>query len=178
MFQKGKSWVKFGFVLTILFDQTCQMGQILIKTVILPKVRHIQLNCAFLLFWSIFVKIHRELLFLVKKMAIPERSTEKLRKFVFLNMFENGKSWVKLGFVKTNIFDQTSKKGQILKKKVSPPKMSHIQLNYAFLLFWSIFLEIHREPLFLVKKLLSPKGALKYSENLFFLTCLKRVNPE
>ena len=30
--------------------------------------------------------------------------------------------------------------------------MSHIQLNYAFLLFWSIFEEFHWKILFLVKK--------------------------
>ena len=52
--------------------------------------------------------------------------------------------------------------------------MSHIQQNYAFLLFCSIFGEIHRELLFLVQKLLSQKGVLKNSESLFFWTCLKR----
>ena len=31
--------------------------------------------------------------------------------------------------------------------------MSHLQQNYAFLLFWSIFGEIHWKPLFLVKQL-------------------------
>ena len=56
--------------------------------------------------------------------------------------------------------------------------MSHILLNYAFLFFWSIFGEIHRELLFLVKKWLSQKRALKYSESIFFLPCLKVANPE
>ncbi len=42
--------------------------------------------CFFVLmhFWE----IHRELLFLVKKVAILEWRTEILRKFVFLNNFE------------------------------------------------------------------------------------------
>ena len=31
--------------------------------------------------------------------------------------------------------------------------MSHIQLNYSFLLFWSIFVEIHWKSLFLVQKM-------------------------
>ena len=75
------------------------MVEILIKTVFLPKVSHIQLNYDFLLFWSIFVEIHRELLFLVKKVTISEKSTEILRKFVFLNMLEKGKSWRKFKFV-------------------------------------------------------------------------------
>ena len=52
--------------------------------------------------------------------------------------------------------------------------MSHIQQNYAFLLFCSIFVEIHRELPFLVQKWLSQKGVLKNSESLFFWTCLKR----
>ncbi len=52
---------------------------------------HIQLNYAFLLFWSILGEIYWKLLFLVKKMTISERSSEKIRKFVFLNMFEKEK---------------------------------------------------------------------------------------
>ena len=56
--------------------------------------------------------------------------------------------------------------------------MYHIQQNYAFLLFWIIFVEILRELHFLVKIVLSQEGALKYSEVLFLLTFLKGANPE
>ena len=49
---------------------------------------HIQLNYAFLFFWRIFGEIHREILFLVKKVTISETSTEILRKVIFLNQFE------------------------------------------------------------------------------------------
>ena len=49
---------------------------------------HIQLNYAFLLFWSIFGEFLLKLLFLVKKVTISENSPEILRKFVFLNKFE------------------------------------------------------------------------------------------
>ena len=38
--------------------------------------------------------------------------------------------------------------GEIKKKIVFQPKVSNIQLNYAFLLFWNIFGEINRELLF------------------------------
>ena len=50
---------------------------------------HTQINYAFLLFWSIFGEIYIELPFLVNKVAISERSTEILRKFVlfFLTCF-------------------------------------------------------------------------------------------
>ena len=49
---------------------------------------HIQLNYAFLLFWSVFGEIHWKIIFLVKNVTISERSSEILRKFVFLNKFE------------------------------------------------------------------------------------------
>ena len=69
------------------------------KTVILHKLSHILLNYSFLLFWSNLGEIHRELFFLDIKVTISETITEKLRKFVFLTMFESGKSWGKSGFV-------------------------------------------------------------------------------
>ena len=90
---------------------------------------HILLNYSFLLFWSIFVEIHREIFFLVKKVTISETSTEILRKFVILTMFEKWqilrKIWICLNF----FFYQTSKRGHILTKTVFHPKLSHIQLN-------------------------------------------------
>ena len=68
-------------------------------------------------------------------MSISERCTEILRKFVFLNMFEKGQILRKIEFVKTIVFDQTSKRGQILTNTVFLHKVSHIQINYAFMLF-------------------------------------------
>ena len=47
-----------------------------------------QLNYAFQLFRSIFWEIHRELLFLVKKLTISERSTEILKKKKFLKVWK------------------------------------------------------------------------------------------
>ena len=52
--------------------------------------------------------------------------------------------------------------------------MSHKLLNYAFLLFWSIFVGNSQKS----KKWISQKRALKYLESLFFLPCLKGANPE
>ena len=60
---------------------------------------YILLNYAFLLLWNIFGEIHSELFFLDKKviisldmkLIISETSTEILRKFVFLTIFERGK---------------------------------------------------------------------------------------
>ena len=116
------------------------MGQLLTKTVFLHKMSHIQLNYVFLLFRSIFGLVHWKLLFLVQKVTISESSKEILRKFVFLNKFEKGQIQEEnLDFFKQLFLDQTSKRGQMLTKTVFLLKISHIQLNYVFLLFWSIF---------------------------------------
>ena len=112
---------------------------------------HTQLNYAFLWVWSIFGLIHGKILFLVKKVTISERSSEKIRKFVFINRFENGQIQRKIWICCKEPF--LSKAGQILTKTVFLNTMSHKQLIYAFLLVWSIFREIHWEILFLVKKL-------------------------
>ena len=55
---------------------------------------HIQLNYAFVLFWSILGEIHWKPFFLAKKITITE-SSEILRKFIFLNKFEKGQIWKK-----------------------------------------------------------------------------------
>ena len=119
------------------------------------------LNYAFVLVWSIFGEIHWKLLFLVKKVTLSVRSSEILRKFVFPKSLKRG-------------IDQTSKRGQILTKSVFLLKVSHIEINYAFVLFWSIFGEIHWKLPFLVKKWLPQWEAQKYSESMFFPTSLKR----
>ena len=64
------------------------MGQILRKTVFHLKMSHMQLNYAFVLFWTIFGKIHWKIVSLVQKVTISVRSSEILRKFDFLNKFE------------------------------------------------------------------------------------------
>ena len=64
------------------------MGGILTKTCFSPQSEPHTAKLCFSVVLSIFWEIHRELLFLVQKVAITERSTEILRKFVFLNMFE------------------------------------------------------------------------------------------
>ena len=132
----------------------------------------IQLNYAFLLFWSIFWEIHRELLFLVQKLTISEKSPEILRKFVFLNKFEKVKIKRKIWICLNNFFWSNQKRGQILTKTVFLLKTSHIQLNYAFLLFWSIFWEIHRELLFLVQKVTISEKSTETLRIFFFLTSL------
>ena len=97
-FENEKIQRKFWIWCKQLFVQSSKMGQLLTKTVFLHKMSRIQLNYASLLFWSIFGLIHWKLLFLFKKLSISEKSTEILRKFVFLDKFEMGqvlkKIWI------------------------------------------------------------------------------------
>ena len=148
----------------------------ILTTIVFPlKVSHTLLNYAFLLFWSILGEIHRELFFLVQKSDYLREEHWNIQNFVFpyhvwkgANPEENLDLFKQLFFIKPV-------KGDILTKIVFLHKVSHILLNSAFLLFWSILGEIHRELFFLVKKKwLYQKGALKNSESLFFLPCLKR----
>ena len=60
---------------------------------------YILLNYAFLLFRSVFAEIHGEDFFLNIKLTISETSTEILRKYFFLSMFERIKYCRKFGFL-------------------------------------------------------------------------------
>ena len=68
-----------------------------------------------------------------QKSGISERSTEILRKFVSLNMFENEEILRKIWICLNKFFYQTSKRGQILTKTAFLTIVSHTQLNHVFL---------------------------------------------
>ena len=139
---------------------------------------HIPPNYAFLLFWSIFGLIYWKHLFFDKKVTISERSTDILRKFVFLNKFEKRQILSKIWICTNNFFYQTCKRGQILTKTVFHLKMSHIQLNLASLLFWSILGEFHWKLLFLVKKNYLRKKLGNNQKVCFSQQVWKGANPE
>ncbi len=136
-------------------------------------MNHILQAYAFLWFWSIYGEIHREFFFLVRKVPISETSTETLRNFFFYQVWKGQilrKFWIRLN----SCFWSNLYRGQILTITFFLPKVSHILLNTAFLLFWRIFGDIQSELFFLVRKVTSQKWALKHSESLFFLPYLKR----
>ena len=87
-------------------------------------------------------------------------STEIIRQFVFLNKFEKGQILRIIWICLKTFFDQTSERVQILTNSVFLLKMSHIQLNYAFLLFLSIFGKF-TENFSILSKKNSQKEALK-----------------
>ena len=144
MFENGKSWGKFGFILTTVFDQTSKSRQLLTKTFFSQSEPHTAKLC-----FSVDLKDFRG------NGANPEK---------------------KIDLFKLLFFDQTSKRGQILTKTVFLPKVSHIQLNQVFCCFEAFSGKLTENFSFESKKWQSQKGALKYSESLFFLTCLKRAN--
>ena len=70
--------------------------------------------------------------FFNQNMAISERSTEILRKFVFLNKFENGQILWKILFGYTNFFDQTSIMGEILTNTCFSPQSEPHRAKLCF----------------------------------------------
>ena len=137
------------------------------------KMSHKLLNYAFLLFWSIFEKIERELFFLDIKVTISETKTEVLRNFVFLTMFERGKSGGNLDLFKQLFLTKPVKRINI-KINCFLHKVSHILLNYAFLWFWSILVEINRELFFLDIKWTISEKSTEILRKFFFLIMFER----
>ena len=132
---------------------------------------------SFCYFQAFLGEIHRELLFLDIKESISEKSTKILRKFAFLTMFEKAKFWENLYLFK-QLFLIKTLKGDNIKKTVFLNKVCHILLNYAFLLFWSILVEINREIFFLDIKVTISETRTEILRKLFFLTCLNWGNHE
>ncbi len=96
----GKIWI----CLNNFFDQTRIMGEISTKTFFSPQSEPHSAEIRFSVVSKQFWVIHRELLFLVKKVTTSERSTEILRKFIFHNMFEKGKIMRKIWIRLNNCF--------------------------------------------------------------------------
>ena len=131
---------------------------------------HILLNYAFLLFWSIYGEIIRELFFLDLKVTSQKRALKFSESRFFLPCLKADNPEENLALFKQIFFKQTSKRGYILTKTVFLHKVRHILLNYAFVLFWSIFGEIHRELFFRnIKVTISEKNA-KIHRKIVFLT--------
>ena len=126
------------------------------------------------MFWSILLEIHRELFFLDIKLTILETSTEILRKLFFFTMFEKGQILKKIWIFKSNCFWSNQLKWINVNKNVFLHKVSHILLNYAFQLFWSIFGEIHWDPFFLGIKLTISETSTEILGKFVFLTIFEK----
>ena len=135
---------------------------------------HIQLNYAFLFVWNFFGEIHWKVLFLVKNWLYQKESQNYSESLFRSTILKITKSRGKFGFCINNCFDQTSKKGQISTKTVFLLKMCHLELNYVFWLFWSIFWLNPWKLLFLVKKVISQKK-LRNTKKFVFLNRFEKL---
>ena len=130
-------------MVTNIFGQTCETGQILLKTVFFLKLNQLQLNYAFPVFWSIFAEIAWKLHLWVKK-VVSQKDAKITQKVIFSQLVWKGKNPEEnLDTMETNFFVKAVT-GQILPKTVFILKICHIQLNQDFLVFWSNFAEIDR----------------------------------
>ena len=97
--KRGKSWVNLDLFKQLFLIKPVK-GNNINKNCFSPKSEPPTTKLCFSVVLNHFGGSHRELLILVKKVAISERSTEKLRNFFFLNMFEKGqilrKIWISL----------------------------------------------------------------------------------
>ena len=99
MFEKGQILRKIWICFKTLFDQTSKMEKMFKKNCYSPQCEpHTDKLCFSVVLKRFGGNYHRELLFIVKKVAISERRPEILR-MLFFFMFEKGKSWWRYGFV-------------------------------------------------------------------------------
>ena len=106
----------------------------------------------FCYFWAFLGKVTENFLFQSKRW-LSQKGALKYSEIIFLNMFQNGKILRNIWICLNNCFWSNQLKGTIINKDFFLPKVSHIELNYVFLLFWSIFVEIHQKIIFLDKNL-------------------------
>ena len=101
--KRGKSWVNLDLFKQLFLIKPVK-GNNINKNCFSPKTEPTTTKLCFSVVLNHFGGSHRELLILVKKVAISERSTEKLRNFFFLNMFEKGQILRKIWICLNNCF--------------------------------------------------------------------------
>ena len=96
-----KGWIlcKIRICLNNCFWSNRSMGTYSNKNCFSPQSEPHTAKLCFSVLFKHFWRNSQRTSFFVKKVTITERSTEIHRKFVFLIMFVNGKSWLKFGFV-------------------------------------------------------------------------------
>ena len=111
-------------------------------------MRHILINYAFLLLWSIFGKIHSELLFLDIKVTMSQMSTEILRNVFSYHILKVANPEENLDLFKQLFWIKPVKGDKYLKKCFSPqcvPQTVKLCLSVVLKNFWE---NSHRTSLF------------------------------
>ena len=136
-------------------------------------MRHIQPNYAFMLVWSIFGLIHWRLLFFVKEVTLLERSSEILRKFVFLNNFEKGKTKRKIWICLNKCFWSEQENGTNINKNWFSPQNNPHTAKLCFLVGLKHFCANLLKTSLFSQNWRTQKEAQKKIESFFFTTGLK-----
>ena len=114
-------------------------------------------------------KLSEKLSFYSKNNYLRKKLRNTQKDYFSQEVWKKRKAIEKFGFGVTNVFVQSSKMGQLLTKTVNIHKMSHIQLNCAFLLFRSVIGLIHSKHLFLVQKVSISERSTKTLRKFVFL---------
>ena len=142
------------------------MGEILTKTVFSLQSEPNTAKFCFLLFWSILEEIHGELLFLVQKVTISERSTEML-KFFFKRYLKSINPEENLDLFKQLFLVKPVKWENLTKPCCFPQSEPHTAKLCFSVVLKHFFGKFTEKFSFYSKKRLSRKGALKYLEFFF-----------
>ena len=147
------------------------------KIVFLLKMSHMWLNHSFFsLVLKHFGRNSMKTSLFIQKSDISERSSEILRKLTFLYKFEREKTQRKIWIWCKQLFlFKAVKWDNYEQKQFFSTKLSHIQLYYVFLLFWSIFGLIHCKLLFLVQKVTISKRNTEILRKFVFLNKLEKA---
>ena len=143
------------------------------KNIFNLKVRHIQLNYAFLLFCSIFGEIHREFLFFVQKWLSQKRVLKNSESLFFWTFLKRGKSWGNLDLFK-QLFLIKPVKGDNINKNCFSPKSEPHTTKLCFSVVLNHFGGSHRELLILVKKVAISERSTEKPGNFFFLNMFEK----
>ncbi len=164
---------------TTFFGQTSETGQILTKTVFLIKISHIQLF-SFSAVLKFFHGNWQKTSHSIKKCDGFRLNLRITQKIIFSQQVRKRENSEKIfDLMETTFFCQTSEMGQTFQKTFFLLKIRHIQLNYTFLVLWSIFAEIDWKLLFLGKKRDYLRKKLGNTHNFFFLNKFEKgANPE
>ena len=151
IFEKGQILRKIWICFKNLFDQTSKMEKIFLKNCFSPQCEpHTDKLCFSVVLKHFWGNSQKKSLF-VQKSDFLRKNIENLRNLLNLIFLKRVNPEENLDLYK-QLFLIKPVKGDNIKKKKFLLKLSHLELNYAFLLFWSILGEIQREVLFLVKK--------------------------
>ncbi len=165
--KRGKSLGKYWFWMEQLFLSNQWNGTNIDENGFPPQNNPFtapQLFCCFEVFSR---KLTENFAFISKMWLFQIEPKNYSESYFFPTSLKKGKSWEKFWFDGNNFFLSNQWKGAGIKKQTFfLLKIRHIQLNYTFLVLWSIFAEIDWKLLFLGQKRDHLRKKLRNTHNL------------